>query len=69
MAKQLRSLRVPAEFDDFISDLSVDFSRQTGFPVNKSATMRRMATKLNGKLVTRGADFDFIVFGRKRKRI
>lgn len=67
MAKQLRSLRVPAEFDDFVLDLSKDFSRQTGFPVNKSATMRRMATKLKDKIVTRGNDFDWIILGKKRK--
>jgi len=67
MAKPLRSLRVPVEFDDFIMDLSRDFSRQTGFPVNKSATMRRMATKLKDKIVTRGNDFDWIVFGKRRK--
>ena len=67
MAKT-RPMRVPEEFEGFINNLSTDFSQQTGLPHNNSATMRRMATKLDGKLIVRGVDFDFALLGRKRKR-
>ncbi len=60
-------MRVPQEFEMFIDNLSKDFSEQTGLPHNNSATMRRMATKLDGRLIVRGVDFDFALLGRKRK--
>lgn len=69
MAKRTRPMRVPEEFVVFVGDLSKDFSQQTGLPVNNSATMRRMAEKLNGRLITKGLDFDFAIIGRKRKRL
>ncbi len=52
----------------FIDNLSQEFSRQTGLPKNNTATMRRMAVKLDGKLLVKGIDFDFAIFGRTRKR-
>ena len=67
MAKT-KPMRVPEEFEGFINNLSKDFSQQTGLPHNNSATMRRMATKLDGKLIVRGVDFDFALLGRKRKQ-
>lgn len=63
-----RPMRVPEEFEMFINNLSRDFSEQTGLPKNNTATMRRMAIKLDGKLITRGLDFDFALFGRAKKR-
>ena len=62
-----KPMRVPQEFEMFIDNLSKDFSEQTGLPHNNSATMRRMATKLDGRLIVRGVDFDFALLGRKRK--
>jgi len=63
-----KSMRVPREFEVFIDNLSRDFTRQTGLPKNNTATMRRMAVKLDGKLITRGVDFDFALLGRARRR-
>ena len=67
MAKT-KPMRVPREFEMFIDNLSRDFSEQTGLPRNNTATMRRMASRLNGKIITRGADFDFVIFGKKKRR-
>ena len=64
-----KPMRVPLEFEVFIDGLSSEFSRQTGLPKNNSATMRRMATKLDGRLIVKGIDFDFAILGRNRKRI
>ena len=63
-----KPMRVPQEFETFIDNLSRDFSQQTGLPHNNSATMRRMATKLDGRLIVRGADFDFALLGRTREK-
>lgn len=63
-----KSMRVPPEFEMFIDTLSRQFSEQTGLPRNNTATMRRMAVKLDGRLVTKGTDFDFALIGRFRKR-
>jgi hypothetical protein len=67
MAKP-KSMRVPVEFEGFIDNLSKEFSNQTGLPKNNTATMRRMAIKLNGKLIVKGTDFDFVLFGRVRRK-
>lgn len=61
-------MRVPEEFRIFIDGLSKTFSEQTGLPKSNSATMRRMATKLDGRLITRGIDFDFAIIGRTKRR-
>lgn len=61
-------MRVPPEFEVFIDSLSKDFSQQTGLPKNNTATMRRMAIKLDGRLITKGLDFDFAIIGRTRKK-
>ena len=61
-------MRVPPEFEMFINNLSKDFSDQTGLPKNNTATMRRMASKLDGKLMTKGLEFDFAIFGRSKKK-
>lgn len=63
-----KSMRVPLEFEGFIDGLSREFSKQTGLPKNNTATMRRMAVKLDGKLLVKGVDFDFALFGRARKK-
>ena len=63
-----KPMRVPAEFEIFINNLSSEFSRQTGFPKNNTATMRRMATRLSGRLIVRGVDFDFAIFGKTKRR-
>ena len=63
-----KPMRVPIEFEGFIDRLSADFTRQTGLPHNNAATMRRMAVKLNGRLIVKMDDFDFAIFGRSRKR-
>ncbi len=62
-------MRVPQEFEGFIDNLSTEFAKQTGLPHNNTATMRRMATKLDGKLIVKGADFDFAILGRTKKRM
>ena len=61
-------MRVPPEFEMFIDGLSKTFSDQTGLPKNNTATMRRMASKLDGKLMTRGLGFDFAIIGRSKKK-
>ena len=68
--KMVRSkpMRVPREFEAFIDRLSEDFSKQTGLPKNNSATMRRMADKLDRKIIVRGTEFDFAIFGKAKKR-
>jgi len=63
-----KPMRVPMEFEMFIDNLSKDFANQTGLPKNNTATMRRMAMKLDGKLIVRGIDFDFALIGRARKK-
>ena len=60
-------MRVPEEFSIFIRTHSEEFSRQTGLPVNDTATMRRMAIKLDRRLITRGLDFDMALLGRTKK--
>lgn len=67
MAKT-KPMRVPREFEMFIDNLSKQFAEQTGLPKNNTATMRRMATRLDGRLITRGTDFDFALLGKFRKR-
>ena len=64
-----KPMRVPVEFEGFINTLSEEFSRQTGYPKNHTATMRRLATELNGKLIVKGTGFDFALFGRVRKKL
>ena len=63
-----KPMRVPQEFEIFIDNLSRDFSEQTGLPHNNSATMRRMATKLDGKLRVVGIEFEFALLGRFKKK-
>jgi len=67
MAKT-KPMRVPREFEIFIDRLSEDFSKQTGLPKSNTATMRRMATKLDGRLITQGTGFDFAILGRTKKK-
>ncbi len=67
MAKT-KAMRVPSEFDAFINNLSKDFSDQTGLPHNNSATMRRLALRLEGKIFVKGIDFDMAIFGKSRKK-
>ena len=61
-------MRVPVEFEGFIDSHSREFSKQTGLPNNNVATMRRMAVKLEGRLITKLADFDFAILGKTRRR-
>ncbi|KKM64421.1 hypothetical protein LCGC14_1501580 [marine sediment metagenome] len=68
MMARTKPMRVPQEFEMFIDNLSRDFSEQTGLPRSKSATMRRMAAKLDGRLITKGTDFTFALIGRNKKR-
>jgi len=63
-----RPMRVPDEFAIFVNNLSRDFAEQTGLPKSDTATMRRMAKHLDGKLITRGVGFDFALIGRTRKK-
>ncbi len=62
-----KPMRVPREFEIFIDNLSRDFANQTGLPPNKLATMRRMASKLDGRLIVNGLDFDFAIFGKMKR--
>lgn len=59
MARNAISTKVPVEFDDFIDDLSEEFSKQTGLRKSKTATMRRMAIALKGKIITKGTNFQW----------
>ena len=68
MAKNTNVLRVRAECEGFISGLSREFSKQTGFPKNNTATMRRMATRLEGRFFVKGMDFDMAIFGKNKRR-
>ncbi len=68
MTNRTKTMRVPEEFEIFIDKHSNDFAEQTGLPPNKLATMRRMANKLDGRLITKGLDFDFAILGRTRKK-
>ena len=61
-------IRIPVEFQGFLNTLSAEFSRQTGFPNSNVATMRRMAARLDGRLIINGADFDFAIIGRAKRR-
>ncbi len=63
-----RPMRVPIEFEIFVNKHSKDFADQTGLPLNNTATMRRMARKLEGRLITQLDDFDFAILGRTRRR-
>ena len=63
-----RPIRAPAEFVAWVDNLSNDFSMQTGLPKNNTATMRRMAMKLNGRLIVKGTDFDIAIFGKVRRK-
>ncbi len=60
--KNLKSVKVPIEFDDFIRDLQTDFKKQTGVHYSKSAVMRNMSRKLKGKIIARGNDFDYKIW-------
>lgn len=62
-----KPMRVPREFNCWIDNLSVEFSKQTGMPKNNSATMRRMAEKLNDKLIVKGLDFDWVLWKKRRR--
>jgi len=62
--KNTKIMRVPIEFDKFIIQKDKEFSEQTGFASNKVATMRRMARKFDKKVVVRGVEFDWVVFGK-----
>ena len=63
-----KPIRAPAEFVAWVDTLSNDFSRQTGLPKNNTATLRRMATRLDGRLITRGCDFDYALLGRVKRK-
>ena len=52
--------RVPLEFDRWVRELSIEFHYQTGLPKSNTATMRRMATRLKGRVRTKGTDFEIV---------
>lgn len=68
MTNKTKNMRVPEEFEIFIDTHSKECAKQTGMPENKLATMRRMADKLEGRLITKGFDFDFAIFGKTKKK-
>jgi len=68
MGTRTRPMRVPEEFERFIGRLSSDFNRETGLPPSNTATMRRLANWADSKIVTKGAGFDVIIIGRRKKR-
>jgi len=68
MSKKVKTMKVPIEFDDLVLDLAEQTQIQTGMPVNKTATMRRMATKFKGRIIAKGFDFDIILFGKRKKK-
>ena len=62
-----KPMRVPVEFSIFIRSHSEEFAKQTGLPINDTATMRRMAVNLNGKMRTVGLGFEIALLGRFKK--
>lgn len=62
-----KPIRAPDEFVNALNRWSDDFSKQTGLPKNNTATMRRLA-KLDGRLLVKGIDWDWVIW-RKKKRI
>ncbi len=67
MAKT-KPIRAPAEFVSALGALSEEFSRQTGFPHNNSATMRRMATQIMPNLVVKNSRLEFAILQFKKKK-
>lgn len=63
-----RPIRAPAEFVAWMKSMDEEHSRQTGYPPNLSATMRRLTNWGSNKLVVKENGFDVILFGKKKKR-
>ncbi len=63
-----KPIRAPAEFVSALGVLSDEFSRQTGFPHNNSATMRRMATQIMPNLVVKNSRLEFALINFKKRK-
>jgi len=62
-----KPVRVPIEFENGISFISREFSKQTGYPPNNTATMRRLATQILPNLAVRGHKLEWALWKRKKK--
>jgi len=61
-------MRVPVEFVSWARTLDEDHAKQTGYPPNLTATLRRLSSWGSGKIITNGHTFDVAIFGRVKKR-
>lgn len=61
-----KPIRAPTEFVSALGDLSEQFSKQTGFPHNNSATMRRMAKQIMPHLVVKNSKLEFAIWRKKK---
>ncbi len=59
MKNRTKIMRSPFEFERMISNLSEQFSEQTGLPKSKVGAMRRLA-KLEHRIKVNGVDFEII---------
>ncbi len=55
-------MRVPAEFDRFIDNLSAQIANELQLPKNKSQTMRLLASNFEGKIIFKDKKFDIRLF-------
>ena len=60
-----KPMRVPTEFVDGISIISLEHSKQTGYTPNNAATMRRIANQILPNLVVRGEKLDYAIWKKK----
>ena len=63
-----RPIRAPSEFVAWMKTLSEEHSKQTGYAPNITATMRRLTTWGEPKVLVKDNGFDVILFGKRRRR-
>ena len=57
-----KPIRAPIEFVSALGIISEEFSKQTGYPPNNSATMRRLADQILPRLVVRNNKLEFAIW-------
>ena len=62
MSKNNVPVRIPAEFNDFLEDLSGQISKELCLPKNKAQTMRMLADNYKGKIIYKDKKFDLRLF-------
>ena len=63
-----KPMRVPEEFEIEISNISNEYSKQTGYPPNNSATMRRLADQVLPNLAVRGTKLEYAIWKKNKKK-